>query len=468
MQPSFFSYLYSSITVDAENPLAGAPTRDENVMDEFDVSNTGTEDDNDKKAGSKLLSNETAQLIRAVTTITDLLRQCWGVAGAGIISSNLARNIGGENIVVFNPIVPGKQVYALFGFAGISEYSLILARLEKDTMTFINDVARILHNEVFRWGFGDSGQCNRNLGSAFLLVYRIGDFQEVAEMKARAINVFFQTGDGRKDKNTLRSDHIQLASLPGISRFADRALLGILKTFAGIYRCDDIKKWEQDFRLGEGIGSFNFEMTFGMDAGWAVEGAVGSSYKIDATYLSPHLNMASRMMMAAKQYGVAVLVTQGMEELLSSPAKKVMRHLDTIYVKGSKIPQRVYTYDTRRKGVPKLSDYVDEDADNYSEAIWTKDADLRDMRSHITPEFENLYSMGLQQYLIGNFKEALVHFKEANEIIVEVDVKNGIGFGDDGLGDGACQTLVGYIEKEIQDHGGPPPGWHGVRKLTNK
>jgi hypothetical protein len=31
------------------------------------------------------------------------------------------------------------------------------------------------------------------------------------------------------------------------------------------------------------------EMIFGLDAGWAVEGAVGSEYKIDATYLSPYV-----------------------------------------------------------------------------------------------------------------------------------------------------------------------------------
>ena len=30
-------------------------------------------------------------------------------------------------------------------------------------------------------------------------------------------------------------------------------------------------------------------------AGWAIEGAIGSEYKIDASYLSPHVNMASRL-----------------------------------------------------------------------------------------------------------------------------------------------------------------------------
>jgi class 3 adenylate cyclase len=36
-------------------------------------------------------------------------------------------------------------------------------------------------------------------------------------------------------------------------------------------------------------------MGFGLHAGWAIEGAVGSTYKVDATYLSPHVNMAARL-----------------------------------------------------------------------------------------------------------------------------------------------------------------------------
>lgn len=40
--------------------------------------------------------------------------------------------------------------------------------------------------------------------------------------------------------------------------------------------------------------TFRLHMAFGLHAGWAIEGAVGSSHKIDATYLSPHVNLAAR------------------------------------------------------------------------------------------------------------------------------------------------------------------------------
>jgi hypothetical protein len=112
-------------------------------------------------------------------------------------------------------------------------------------------------------------------------------------------------------------DNIDLSSLPGIQSFADRALLGLLKTFAGIHRDKTILTWNDDFRLGVGVRPVSVELFFGMDSGWAVEGAVGSSYKIDATYLSPHVNMASRMMSATKQYGVFLLLSQKVLKILS-------------------------------------------------------------------------------------------------------------------------------------------------------
>jgi len=134
----------------AENPLAGAPTNDDSTpVSELridDLNSDGVDVDG-KGKNSKLGSYETEQLITAVTKITNLLRKCWGVAGAGIISSNLARNKDGKNTVVFNPTVPGKIVYAIFGFAGINDFSHLLRSLDKDVMTLINDVARVVHNE---------------------------------------------------------------------------------------------------------------------------------------------------------------------------------------------------------------------------------------------------------------------------------------------------------------------------------
>ena len=504
------------IPSDAENPLA------QPVQENKQKSKKGNRDnDADNYGDNAQLGNyETEQLISAITKIADLLRKCWGVAGAGIISTNLARTQDGMT-VVFNPTVPGKRVYAIFGFLAIDGFSEQLRALDRDVMILINDVAKVVHDEVFRWALGNSGQCNKNLGSAFLMVFRIGDFNEVHERKARATDVVFSSDKrSSKSKNLRRrgravapagheagirgkqrgrrhldtaGESLTLASLPGIQTFADRALLGLLKSFAGLYRDRNIQNWKKDFRLGAGVGAFNVNLMIGMDAGWAVEGAVGSEYKIDATYLSPHVNMASRMMSASKQYGVTLLLSQAVEELLSRPARDKLRHLDTVYVKGSVVAQPVFTYDARHQGVDfflfeRSPEQADVDAEAYTPAIWDIDQDLRAMRQHVTDEFQRKFNEGVKCYLAGNWKAAIATLREADDIMITTVLEEGyIDYKPDEeidgrifdrrntddeilrlrseLGDGACKCLVNYMERR---KGIPPESWNGVRPLTSK
>lgn len=44
-----------------------------------------------------------------------------------------------------------------------------------------------------------------------------------------------------------------------------------------------------------------------MHYGWAIEGAIGSEFKVDLSYLSPNVNLSSRLCAATKQYGVDIL-----------------------------------------------------------------------------------------------------------------------------------------------------------------
>ncbi len=36
-------------------------------------------------------------------------------------------------------------------------------------------------------------------------------------------------------------------------------------------------------------------MGYGLHIGWGIEGAIGSEFKIDASYLSPNVNMSSKL-----------------------------------------------------------------------------------------------------------------------------------------------------------------------------
>ena len=67
------------------------------------------------------------------------------------------------------------------------------------------------------------------------------------------------------------------------------------------------------YKLHEGllarIPNYSVKMGFGLHCGWAIEGAIGSEYKIDASYLSPNVNMASRLEAATKQFGSWILIS---------------------------------------------------------------------------------------------------------------------------------------------------------------
>ena len=46
--------------------------------------------------------------------------------------------------------------------------------------------------------------------------------------------------------------------------------------------------------------NFVVEMGCGLHCGWAIEGAIGSKVKVEASYLSPHVNLSSRLEAATK------------------------------------------------------------------------------------------------------------------------------------------------------------------------
>lgn len=92
---------------------------------------------------------------------------------------------------------------------------------------------------------------------------------------------------------------------------SDKALIGFLKVIIEVNRDVQLLAYRNDKRLTSGGDTdFLVRMGFGLHAGWAIEGAVGSLQKVDATYLSPHVNMAARMEAATRQFGVAILITR--------------------------------------------------------------------------------------------------------------------------------------------------------------
>jgi class 3 adenylate cyclase len=83
-------------------------------------------------------------------------------------------------------------------------------------------------------------------------------------------------------------------------QLADMAALSFIKIIAAIKTSRNLIKYKENKGLNERMPNYSVKMGFGLHLGWAIEGAIGSFYKIDASYLSPNVNMASRLEAATK------------------------------------------------------------------------------------------------------------------------------------------------------------------------
>ena len=87
------------------------------------------------------------------------------------------------------------------------------------------------------------------------------------------------------------------------------AVISFIKILSGINKSRKLLRYRENVLLNQRIPNYSVKMGFGLHVGWAIEGAIGSFYKIDASYLSPHVNMASRLEAATKQFGVQLLIS---------------------------------------------------------------------------------------------------------------------------------------------------------------
>ena len=144
------------------------------------------------------------------------------------------------------------------------------------------------------------GAANKNIGEAFLLVWKFPQ------------NLIY--------KDTHGLPHVDPTNKE-VNIIADLALFSFLKVIAKINKLRHILEYSRNEKLLEKLPEFKVNMGFGLHFGWAIEGAIGSEFKIDASYLSPNVNIASRLEAATRQYGVSILISGQVYEMLSSKVK---------------------------------------------------------------------------------------------------------------------------------------------------
>jgi hypothetical protein len=85
-----------------------------------------------------------------------------------------------------------------------------------------------------------------------------------------------------------------------VCEIADLSLVTFVRIQTRINRDPKMLRYRKNARLNAHLPNYAVRMGFGLHVGWAIEGAIGSEFKIDASYLSPNVNMASRLEAATK------------------------------------------------------------------------------------------------------------------------------------------------------------------------
>ena len=375
----------------------------------------------------------------AIIKISALLASGFGEAGCEIIKENITSNQG------LNPMLVGKKKMAIFGFCDIRNFTDVNIALQEKTMVFVNEVADIVHSCVDKFG----GAANKNIGDAFLCAWKFNDNDYEFDGKDLIIN--------KQSKN--------------VRFIADQALLGFLSILIKINKDKKIISYRKNIEILAKISNFKVKMGFGLQIGWAIEGAIGSSFKIDASYLSPFVNMAARLEAATNQYGVSILIGGDLFDLLSNELKDICRQIDIVYVKGSENPLSLYTIDVnlniKQSNKDKIEYNLKEKRNIYNrkkekliDGIQSegsigkyilKKKSFQDLLNTKKSSYFYLpFKEGLDNYIKGNWTEAKEKFNEC----LFLD-KN----------DGPTNTLMRYMKRFnfITDD-----NWDGVRQLEKR
>ncbi|EGR33312.1 hypothetical protein IMG5_056350 [Ichthyophthirius multifiliis] len=403
--------MLAKVQLISENPLEAARiAEDEAIAEQELVKNLNPQE---LQLLQKQKTYETSILESTIIKFGALLAIGFGEAGSEIIGQNMS---GDGNV---NPMIPGRKIMAIFGFVAIHNFSDVTQVLQEKIMIFANEIAEIVHNVCDSF----HGQTNKNLGDCFLVVWKFKKNEKLVYLN--------------------KNEELCINKQAFSQNYTDLSIVGFLKIIACTHKLSQTQRFQGHLQLiKQQYPNFSLKLGFGLHLGWGIEGSIGSDFKIDASYLSPNVNLASRLECATKQYGLYILLSGAVYRLLSDKCQSYLRHIDRVTVKGSDQPMDLYTCDVdpnqlqlkiynlkkqleqndKNKKILRFIQRQKKD-ERYIKIIKNNiqinkmfeiDNDIMVMRQKFSPQFFNAFHEGLQQYLDGYWDQANIYFQKAN------------------------------------------------------
>lgn len=377
---------------------------------------------------------ETVILENTLIKLGTLLVLGFGEAGINIINKTMS----GTSAEV-NAMIAGRHTECIVGHLRVSNFSIATEVLQAQVVKFVNQVAEIVHGVATEF----HGAINRSDGETFLILWQATIEENLQEV---------------------------------LPKLADMAVVACAKVIGAIHRAPVLANYRNHPAFQQKLGSYyRVNLHCGLHAGWAIEGAVGSEYKIEMSYLSPNINVAVAMETLAPFYGVVLLLSEAAWQFCTPQMASECRLIDRVLVSGSKAPMDLYCVDldwrllqleepashitALSRWKPKHRMVARQFLDSAKNEKWNidipqlfkEDLVVVEMRSSVTEEFLELFKMGYRNYSAGEWAVAWQFLARTCQL----------SYAHGGPG----RALMRFMERPCGGLREAPQDWRGVHDL---
>jgi len=309
--------------------------------------------------------------------------------------------------------------------------------------TFINALGGTIHGAVNMCG----GLVSQNLGDSFLLVWKL----KANSNEIHIIEAMLQPEHLKSQEHVV--DYFQQAVAIDMAKhqteqaaneaewepfIADNALISFISCSMELESSPKLKSYRDNKKL---MRKFEYpfvpKMSFGLHAGWAIQGAIGSKHKIDASFMSQDVETSTYLRTATESYGVQIIMSHVFYNLLSLKVQKRCRILDCVkFGETGKNPISLHTFDVSCDGGVTLPPEGKVPFDFIEKA-----------QSQIPQGFIQTFNSAVEKYLEGKWPESTEIFQKIRQILPN---------------DGPSEKLLDIIKSQ---DGNTPPDWAGFRRL---